>query len=385
MRIIHESILPRRGLTFALLSASCLAGTACGDTNVSAPSIPMATVMQAIRDYRGGKQSTPFTLTKPPAAQDSDKNPLDLDGPYQAHIGLIAAQADFAQLEKIAHQVRVDKSRLSGGVWKLLGFYEGVSKPPSGDYSTDADWSDHIENLRKWIAAYPESATARIALAGAYTDYAWFARGSGYSNTVSDSSWESFGQRIELAKATLIKAAHLKEKCPYWYELMQTIALAEGWDKKQARELFDQATAFDPAYYHYYREYANFLLPKWHGEGGETQALAEEISSRLPEPDGSIVYFEIASLLACQCDKERDSLEGMSWPKVKRGYAELVRLYGTSNLKANRFAYMSFVANDRASAQSAFSTIGTDWNHLVWHSAASFNSAAPGPTPPEGQ
>jgi hypothetical protein len=385
MRIIHESILLRRGLTFALLSASCLAGTACRHTNASAPSIPMATVMQAIRNYGGGKQSTHFTLTKPPAAQDSDKNPLDLDGPYQAHIGLILTQRDFAQLEKIAHQVRVDKSRLSGGVWKLLGFYEGVSKPPSGDHSTDADWSDHIENLKKWIAAYPESATARIALARAYTDYAWFARGSGYSNTVSDSSWESFGQRIELAKATLIKAARLEEKCPYWYELMQTIALAEGWDKKQARELFDQATAFAPAYYHYYREYANFLLPKWHGEEGETQALAEEISSRLPEPDGTIVYFEIASLLACQCDKERDSLEGMSWPKVKRGYAELVRLYGSSNLKANRFAYMSFIANDRASAQSAFSTIGTDWNHLVWHSAASFNSARSWANSPEGQ
>jgi hypothetical protein len=107
----------------------------------------------------------------------------------------------------------------------------------------------------------------------------------------------------------------------------QQIALAQNWDKQQARELFDQATAFAPRFYHFYREYANFLLPKWYGEEGETQAFAEEASSHLPDPDGSILYFEIASLLACQCDKARDSLEGMSWPRVN-GLAQRCRLSG---------------------------------------------------------
>src|ERR1700693_5857735 len=108
---------------------------------------------------------------------------------------------------------------------------------------------------------------------------------------------------------------------------MQIVAYAQGWNKQQTRELFDQATAFEPTYYHYYREYANYLLPKWYGEDGETQALAEEVSSHLPEPDSSMVYFEIASLRACQCDSDRDSLEGASWPKIKQGYAEMTRLY----------------------------------------------------------
>jgi len=249
------------------------------------------------------------------------------------------------------------------------------ASPPTRDQSTHADWSAHIERLKKWIASYPESATARIALAQAYIDYAWFARGEGYADSVSNSGWDLFGERIGITKATLLEAAKLKEKCPYWYEAMQTVALAEGWDKKEARELFDEATKFDPSYYHYYRQFAYFLLPKWNGEEGDTQAFAEEVSSRLPGPDGSIIYFEIASLLACQCDSERDSLEGLSWAKVKQGYADLVRLYGSSNLKANRFAYMSFVAGDKSSAQSAFSTIGGNWNPKVWESPATFDSA----------
>lgn len=201
------------------------------------------------------------------------------------------------------------------------------------------------------------------------------ARGGGYANTVSESRWKCFGERTALAKATLMEAAPLKEKCPYWYEAVQNVALNEGWDKAQARELFDQAAAFEPTYYHYYREYANFLLPKWYGEEGETQAFAEEVASRVSEPDASIICYEIASLLACQCDKERDSLAGMSWPRVKQGYEKLTELYGSSNLKLNRFAYMSFVANDQSSARSVFPAIHDDWNHLVWHSAQNFQTA----------
>jgi len=265
--------------------------------------------------------------------------------------------------------------RLEGGVWKLFGFYEGVTKPHTGTQATDSDWDDHFATIKKWISAFPDSATARIALADSYVNYAWAARGSGYSDTVSESGWNLFGKRVELGKSTLLGAARLKEKCPYWYEAMQKVALAQGWQKQQARELLDEAAAFEPTYYHYYREYANFLLPKWYGQEGDTQAFAEEVSARLGDPNSSIVYFEIASLLACQCDAERDSLTGMSWPRVKQGYADLQRLYGTSNLKMNRFAYMSFVAGDKSSAHDTFALLGTSWNHVVWRSAENFESA----------
>ena len=131
---------------------------------------------------------------------------------------------------------------------------------------------------------------------------------------------ESFRRANRDGQGYSHRSRNLKEKCPYWYEAMQVVALNEGWDKPQARKLFDQAAAFEPTYYHFYREYANYLLPKWYGEEGETRLFfAEEVSSRLTPPDASVV-FEIASLLACQCDKERDSLAGMSWPRVKQGF-----------------------------------------------------------------
>src|SRR5437870_13485988 len=113
MRILHRSFLQGRGRTAALLSTICLAEISCGHTNASAPPIPMTTVMQAIRDYGHGQQPIPRTSTEPQLAHDSGSDPSDLDGPYQAHIGLIFAQGDLAQMEQIAQQVRVDKSRRS--------------------------------------------------------------------------------------------------------------------------------------------------------------------------------------------------------------------------------------------------------------------------------
>jgi hypothetical protein len=65
----------------------------------------------------------------------------------------------------------------------------------------------------------------------------------------------------------------------------------------------------------------------------------------------------------------------MSWPRVKRGYQDLEHLYGTSKLKANRFAYMSYVAEDKDAAQEPFSRLGDDWDQTVWHSAADYQVA----------
>jgi hypothetical protein len=61
------------------------------------------------------------------------------------------------------------------------------------------------------------------------------------------------------------------------------VALSEGWDKAQAKELLDAAVAFEPTYYNVYREYLNFLLPKWYGEPGEAEAFAEQAKAA-PRP-----------------------------------------------------------------------------------------------------
>jgi hypothetical protein len=43
--------------------------------------------------------------------------------------------------------------------------------------------------------------------------------------------------------------------------------------------------------------------------------------------------------------------------------------------RKNRIAYMAFSAGDKQVAQPAFQAVGNDWNHSVWNSVRSFESA----------
>jgi len=118
-----------RILPFILFSFTACA---CGHTEAAPPGVPMATVMQTIRDYGRGHQ------VAPPA--DSDVSKI-VDGDlYQAHIRVLLAQEKFDELEKSARAARANKSRTVGGVWVLYDFYTALDVPPAGDAAQDSDW-----------------------------------------------------------------------------------------------------------------------------------------------------------------------------------------------------------------------------------------------------
>jgi len=285
----------------------------------------------------------------------------------------------YGQLDSEAQQIRRGKDRLAGGGWKLNTFYAVVTVPSNAE---GGDWQAHINALKKWVAKDPQSAAARVALANAYMGWGSEARGTGYSDTVSQEGGNLFRQRVGMAKATLIEAAQLKEKCAGWFNTMQNISRAEGWSKADAKELLDQAISFEPGFYYFYQNHAEFLLSKWYGAEGDTQAFINEVTAGVPEPDGSMLYFELTESVACQCDPERDTLKGISWSKAKEGYANVERLYGTVNIKNNRYAYMAYMSRDKAAAAQAFALIGDNPDHNVWQDQNGFDTARAWATAP---
>ncbi|HUA00052.1 MAG TPA: hypothetical protein VMB02_06955 [Candidatus Aquilonibacter sp.] len=332
-------------------------------------------LLQVVHAYAGDAKLNGGASAKEQAANV----PIDNGSEYgfEDDMALDLVRKDYDTLDKVAQDLRSTKARFKGGVWKLSDFYDGLTRPPEGEEANDDAWEAHIADLKAWIAARPESATARIALAETYSEYAFRARGNAYADSVSDGGWKLFSERTALDAAVLVDAAKLKEKCPYWFEAMQHVAVAQGWSKTQAKQLLDAAIAFEPTYYHYYRVYANFLLPRWYGDPGEVQAFAEQISDQIGGQQGKFMYFEIATVIVCGCDmpSDRAQLQVLSWPKIKDGYAALGSLYGYSNSKTNRFGYMAYIEQDRSAAQAAFSAIGDDWSQDVWESKLDFLNA----------
>jgi hypothetical protein len=171
---------------------------------------------------------------------------------YKKTISRLLQAGKFEQLDCLADSTRSNKEVFPGGTWKLHTIYVGLEEPPL--HATQKDWKDHIGLLKKWVAARPQSITARVAFAEACVNYAWDARGRGYADSVSQNGWKLFEQRSAEGRKSLQQASFLRDKCPEWYVAMQDVALAQGWDPGAKQALLEQAVKFEPNYFYYYRK-----------------------------------------------------------------------------------------------------------------------------------
>jgi hypothetical protein len=300
---------------------------------------------------------------------DADSQPASA---FRTTVRNLLGEENFAQLEEIANAARSQKSRFPGGAWKLHTFY-GAMEDPGSRTATDAAWNAHMERLQRWVAFKPDSITPRVALAESYLQFAWKARGSGTADTVTAEGWQLFGERVQKAQDVLEQAKSLSTRDPEWYRAMQTVALAQGWDHKRAEQLLEEANAIEPGYYYFYTSYANFLLPKWNGEPGDSEAFAKTIADRIGGSDGDAIYFQVA--LKLNCCEARAQAPAISWDRVKRGFASLERLYGSTNYERNALAFMAVRQGDQEFARQLFVRIGDDWSERVWRRKERFDTS----------
>jgi hypothetical protein len=173
----------------------------------------------------------------------------------------------------------------------------------------------------------------------------------------------------------LEEAAKTTGRDPEWYRQMQTVALAQGWDRQRADALAGEALAEEPGYFYFAVAHANWLLPKWHGKKGESEQYAEQVANQTGGADGDAAYFLIASVLNCCRGTQAPAL---TWTRVKQGFSALDQLHGSTNYQRNAMAYMALRAGDAETAQQMFTRIGNDWEQSVWRSKAFFDASRTG-------
>ena len=291
---------------------------------------------------------------------------------YASAVRSMLAKKEFDKLDCVADVIRSGKERFPGGSWKIHIFYLGLASPAQYPlHATGEDWETLINQLRDWVSARPESVTSHVALGSAYLQYAWQARGSGYANSVSDSGWKLFHDRTADGKRILEEASTLPTKCPEWYLAMQTVAQNESWSADQARALFEKAFRFEPGYYYYAQMFANYLLPKWSGDKGDTERFAGEIANRVGGDQGNFLYFRMARYMLCECDDDNPEL---SWPRIAKGYEAMDKLYGASMEDLNWIASFAAQKGDAIVANNAMARIGDQWDPKRWKNKAEFDS-----------
>ena len=214
----HRSLKIVATLAIAFVAVSV---SSCGHTQAASPAVPTETIMKTVRDYGRGHQAA---ISPAPASV-----PQETDEQYAGSINNLFVHENFAELEKIEQRNRIEKGRVAGGIWKSSSFFTAIALP-RGEEIKDSDYDFRLSIAKKWVAAYPGSATARVALADIYTAYADSARGTGHADSVSDANWKLFYSRVAQAKQVLLEAAAMKDKDAHWFDVMMQVSNGEGWD-----------------------------------------------------------------------------------------------------------------------------------------------------------
>jgi WD40 repeat protein len=280
---------------------------------------------------------------------------------FADEVRAIFEREDFAELERLADELRSTKARFPEGLWKLSRFYAGLSP---GSY-TDEQWNDRVARLERWRAQFPQSITEPVVRAESWITYGWTARGSGYASTVTEKASQLLQQRLAEARTILESAAKLPRRCPQWFVAMQVVARGAEWDRAQAQRLFEEAVAAEPGYHAYYFNHAYYLTPKWFGQPGDWERFAENVTKGPAKSEGMSMYARIA--WSREADYENLFTDTkIEWSKMKQGFEDMMKANPDSSWNLNNFCRFAVMAGDRETARALFQRIGDNIDPVAW-------------------
>ncbi|MEW6278355.1 MAG: DUF3859 domain-containing protein [Candidatus Eremiobacterota bacterium] len=308
------------------------------------------------RTAAGGPNVIPATVPLGPEADLLDLTSRELQK-WQL-LGLLE-QERYLELEEVAEHFRLhDRERLR---W----LYDAVS----GDTQelNKREFEERRALLERWKKEVPDSATARVALGEFWIGYAWYARGSGYADSVTDEGWKRFGERIELADSLLDEAERLGCKDASLFNARLITERAGQGRRERAEESVRQSLAAEPKAIRPYTLMATFLLPRWHGEDGDIlRFVRDEI--KVTGDRGVAVPVALAVF-----DYEgREMFQSghpchIPWDLVKQGFDDLVRGKRLDMKQRNRYAQLAVRNQDRKEAARALAGIPeSEWDQDIW-------------------
>jgi len=248
-----------------------------------------------------------------------------LDSQLQRHAGQLADLEDGS-------------SSFSGDVAGLDDYFE----------FSGIDVARLLGSLSNWRRAIPASPYPNVLEAMLYRTKAWTTRGTGYADSVSNDQWQAFAMQMEMASAALDDSEPNGKTTPLWYALAIEIGLDRDVDAERLRETFDAGVLRFPGFERQYRSMLRTFMPRW---GGTYEALEEFIRNvadreTLWTPDAryAMMHAQLADLEGDKTDVFADV--GADWPRMKRGFEDLSRMYPRSDFILNSYLAFTCRAHD---------------------------------------
>lgn len=231
---------------------------------------------------------------------------------------------------------------------------------------TDDDKSKSLARLEYLRRKYPKEAIVALAEATFWYHYGWDARGSGYASSVSDEGWKLMKERLEKAESILLDTKPYSSRLPLWYASMISVQTGLGRPEDDRDKVFLEGVKRYPTYYPIYFDMLDYLSPKWGGTWRTVDNLVNWSVEHTKAEEGNSMYARLYWVVSGdpQVNLFKDTFA--SWPKMKRGFEDLMERHPKSKWNLNNFAKFACLAGDRQIFLKLRAQIGKDVMEGAW-------------------
>jgi len=264
--------------------------------------------------------------------------------------------ADWDELERLDAAARVDPERARNGGLALCQVREAIGRGhgnPSLAYH-----EARVAGTLAWAQRRPELALAHAAHLEALSGLAWFHRGGGYANTVSDQRFRDFRATLDRAQAYAEQHAAVLSGDGFAAQVMAELLRDRGASVAQQLAAARRGLKQEPWDECIYRSVINSLMPKWGGTPQQLDAWVREAMRNLPEAEASMRYVRLYND-AVDRYYEQSLFEDtpVQWPLMREGLKRMVAAHPQSEYWRNRRGFLACMAKDRETAAEVLEAI----------------------------
>lgn len=278
---------------------------------------------------------TSLPAPTPPRTGSWKPGPIALPPPATL---AVSEYASFDELSKQFAETRVRQQVLSTGELELEVLYDAAVRTA---FEGKGEVNDRLEFLQRWAKEKPEDATPLIIAAKLYILWGWEARGSGFAGTVSEDGFRLFGERLRSALTQARAAEKLQPADAELYRVLVDLAKGLAGKREHVDRWAETGRKIQPNYFPLYDSVSEYLLPRWHGEPGDIEKFAEQISTAIGGDDGQEAYARIA-LQTNMYDSTMLFTSDYDSRKIAAGAAVMERRYPQAETLVNFLALIAW-------------------------------------------
>lgn len=253
-----------------------------------------------------------------------------------------------------------DDWRLSAATAALDGFDQGFAIQP--------DWSKSLRNVEVFKKKSGNSPISMALEAEYWIQYAWDARGTGFSSSVSGDGWKLYRERMQRAEKLLLDNKARASTVPLWYQQMIVVNTALGRPKKTRDEIFTEGASRFKKYYGLYRMMRFYLDPRWGGSFEAVDNMIKWSANNTKEIWGDRIYAQLYSgvrggMLPGQ-SFFKDTL--VDWERFRKAMLKTSDEYPLAYETHNQFAAIACEKGDRNSYLMMRKRIGKNIINESW-------------------